>query len=71
MASGFFRKTAGRTVIFQADASPVHHRIPVECHEENLAAASRTHRCKEHLKGEKDRNDHTVKIKMNPYWSGI
>lgn len=30
-------------------ASPVHHGASVEGHEEDLAAASRTHRGKEHL----------------------
>lgn len=33
----------------QWETSPVHHRVSVECHEENLAATSRTHGCKEYL----------------------
>lgn len=33
----------------QEETSPVHHRVSVECHEENLAATTRTHRCKEYL----------------------
>lgn len=34
------------------EPSPVHHRVSVEGHEENLAATSRTHRCEEYLERE-------------------
>lgn len=34
------------------ELSPVHHGVSVEGHEENLAATSRTHRCKEYLEKE-------------------
>ena len=45
--------------------SPVHHRAPVEGHEEDLAAAARPHGRKEHLGG--DHNTLLLLSKVNPF----
>lgn len=48
----------------QKVSSPVHHRVSVEGHEENLAAASGTHRRKEDLQEEQ-----TETMPLNNRWT--
>jgi len=51
------------TLTRAAVSSPVHDAVSVQRHEVHLAAASRTHRCKEHLRNGTQKDTHVFRFR--------